>query len=404
MYCSNCGNAVSEGVNFCGGCGAPVTRSVPASGQQPAYADSEAELRQFVGKKSDYYINKWKKAKNNRSWNWAAFFLGLFWVGYRKMYKVIFIIFGIFIVTDVITLFLNQAIADKLNYGISTGLSVVLGISGNYFYSIYSKRKIQKIKDTFPHNPEIQAKEIQRQGGGSWKGVFISLGLLVAYIAINLGLFSLYDNYVQNTENKSVKSEVAQSSDQSDEYINQTDDPSEEATQDDSSNNSVEEETTVSPVDSSTEPSINSSASDDTAVLEEEPIAEENPEVTYEDIYQSYMQDNGITLTARDVQYDMLNNLDQDFAIMGTAELDTYYNWGFADAESEYFSVDITPFDGEYGDNWNLYFNRNDFAELFNLLKTSGNVTIAATGIIPSNMYEDGQGNLALAKQATWGD
>ena len=66
--------------------------------------------------------------------------------------------------------------------------------------------------------------------------------------------------------------------------------------------------------------------------------------MTYEEAFQAYMQENGITLTAKDVQYDMQNNLDQNFAILGTGELDTYYNYGFADVESEYFSVDITPF------------------------------------------------------------
>ena len=63
------------------------------------------------------------------------------------------------------------------------------------------------------------------------------------------------------------------------------------------------------------------------------------------------------------------------------------------------FSVDITPFNREFSDGWNLYFNRNDYSELYNLLKENGEVTMAVTGVIPSAIYEDSQDNLALAKQ-----
>ena len=122
-----------------------------------------------------------------------------------------------------------------------------------------------------------------------------------------------------------------------------------------------------------------SSESDTSTVVAPQPLPEQNDtsfELTYEETFQVYMQENRITLTAKDVQYDMQNDLDQNFAILGTGELDTYYNYGFADAESEYFSVDITPFDGEFSDGWNLYFNRSDYSELYNLLKENGEVTM----------------------------
>jgi hypothetical protein len=192
MFCTGCGSAVSDSAKFCAGCGAPLSLSLGQSENHQQGLDGDEELRLFVGKKSDYYINKWNKAKNNQSWNWAAFFTGLFWVGYRKMYKVIFITFGIFLLLDIITILVNSPVLDNLNnYGVSVGMAVVFGTSGNYFYSLLAKRRIQKIKDAYPNNPEVQAREIQKQGGSSWKGVFISLAVFVLYIVLNIGLYTL---------------------------------------------------------------------------------------------------------------------------------------------------------------------------------------------------------------------
>ncbi|WP_052352968.1 DUF2628 domain-containing protein [Neobacillus dielmonensis] len=410
MYCTQCGTALGENGNFCPGCGTPVAKAKPSAGpMEPSpseqrsaepsgsvpEAQGDEELRLFVGeKKANYYLKKWKNAKkNNQSWNWAAFLGGFLWAGYRKMYHVILIGTGIFLVFDIITLFLSQEWADRINYGITTATGVVLGLSGNYYYSLTAKKKIDKIKAAFPNNFEKQQTEIKKQGGGSWKGVFISVAILLGYLIINMGLFTAYDSYVQRNEVKSAAAADDRSSDQADDSDNAGEDENSDTA---SSDGTVSTDTPSAEADDSSE--VAADPADETA----EATTTDEASMTYEQAFDNYMQENGIRLTAKDVQFDMKNNLDQDFAIFGTAELDTYYNYGFADIEDEYFSVDITPFDGEYGDNWNLYFSRKDFGELFDTLKANGTVTIAATGIIPSSVYEDDQGNLAAAKQATW--
>ena len=69
-----------------------------------------------------------------------------------------------------------------------------------------------------------------------------------------------------------------------------------------------------------------------------------------------FMDNNNITLTAKDVQFNMSNNLDKDFALFGKAKLDDYYNYGFdTSIEPKYFNVELTPDDG---DSWNLYLER----------------------------------------------
>lgn len=114
-----------------------------------------------------------------------------------------------------------------------------------------------------------------------------------------------------------------------------------------------------------------------------------------------FMEENSITLTAKDVQYDMPNNLDKLFALSGVAELDDYYNYGFDDFEDSYFSTFVIPDGGSYSDGWYLYFHRDSFKELFNALK-SNDVSVVLSAQIPKWVYEKNQGNMAIVKSVQW--
>ncbi|MGM1044786.1 MAG: hypothetical protein ACQEXX_01430 [Bacillota bacterium] len=113
-----------------------------------------------------------------------------------------------------------------------------------------------------------------------------------------------------------------------------------------------------------------------------------------------FMDNNNITLTAKDVQFNMPNNLDRDFAISGTAKLDDYYNYGFdTSIESEYFNLELTP---EDGDRWSLYLERTAFTKLFEELQDKGEVQVTVSATIPSGRFEPNQGNMAFVTKATW--
>lgn len=114
-----------------------------------------------------------------------------------------------------------------------------------------------------------------------------------------------------------------------------------------------------------------------------------------------YMDENNIKLTAKDVQFDMESNLDKKFAIMGSAELDDYYNYGFDDIEGDYFCVQVEPYGGKYSDRWYLYFHRDSFEALFNKLK-QGDRTIIATCTIPKYRYKNGMNNMAIVKSVRY--
>ncbi|ALC89286.1 hypothetical protein AM500_05415 [Bacillus sp. FJAT-18017] len=311
-------------------------------------------------------------------WNWAAFFAGMFWLGYRKMYKIVLIILGAFLAFDIISLIINNPILDEMNYSIGIVTSVVLGMSGNYYYYKNAQDKIKNVKTLLPHNPTGQEDVLRKQGGSSWGGVFIVLGLFVVYLSINVAMAFVFDSTAQDSISKD-KPEAAVAT-------NNTDTSDKDNTDD--TTEGTDTETDITDTDTTT----SNSADDETSLA------------TEQDLLQSYMKENGLTVQAIDFQYDMANQLNQEFAIIGNASLSDYYNYGFSELEKEFFAVKIYPIEDSTSikDVWTLYFSRTDFAELFNTLKVKGETLLVGTGFIPSELYEDSQGNLAVASQASW--
>ncbi|MEH7180520.1 hypothetical protein [Neobacillus vireti] len=117
--------------------------------------------------------------------------------------------------------------------------------------------------------------------------------------------------------------------------------------------------------------------------------------INYEEKFTAYLKDKNISLKSRDVLFDMQNTLNQPFAIMGKAELDIYYNYGFRDFEKTHFAVSIIDEGAGYSDRWVLYFDREEFNDLFQTLKKGG-IFVIATGVILKAQYQDGQDELAL--------
>lgn len=124
--------------------------------------------------------------------------------------------------------------------------------------------------------------------------------------------------------------------------------------------------------------------------------AEDKPEgYSYKKAYQDEHR-----LKAKDVQYDMKNNLDKDFVVEGTATINDYYNYGFgSDIEAKYFCARVIPDDGS--DSWYLYFHRDSFKDLFESLK-SKDIHVTTVSKIPSYRYEEGQGNMAEVQKVNW--
>src|SRR4051794_37527119 len=102
MHCTRCGEEIFKNDRFCGACGyslldpneempsevvAPKIISIQEDNKIGQKSTRELDdndlLKAFVGeKKHSYYLGKWDK-NEHRSWNWAAFFGTLLWLGYR---------------------------------------------------------------------------------------------------------------------------------------------------------------------------------------------------------------------------------------------------------------------------------------------------------------------------------
>ena len=88
MFCTQCGTQAISTAKYCAKCGAAVNKS-----SSPTDTEDQHLKRSYcaaIGKNNDYYIDKFIKFKDGKSyfsWNWAAFLFCIPWTIYRKMYK-----------------------------------------------------------------------------------------------------------------------------------------------------------------------------------------------------------------------------------------------------------------------------------------------------------------------------
>ncbi len=142
---------------------------------------------------------------------------------------------------------------------------------------------------------------------------------------------------------------------------------------------------------------------DGTAIKGEETFEKISDSTTYvmdkiEEFYANNIEELKFTRkypnlpSSREVQYNKFNYLGQKFLISGFAELDDYYNWGYDDLKALYFCIRIRPTGGSYTDEWYVYADRNEFAELYqSLLNGSKSVSL----ISEMWFYDTGSNNMA---------
>ncbi|WP_158598307.1 DUF2628 domain-containing protein [Falsibacillus albus] len=234
MYCSNCGKKNEENSKFCFACGAKLANpEKPIGGLEGDVSAPDNDLldrskqhaagvsdvsaapdegtkkeeitRKLVGKNYSYYDAKWNKPKKN-TFNAAAFFLSVFWLGYRKQYKMLLIITGIFLASDFLLYLFNyqyqSAFSDPVDRGISIAVSIALGWSGNTLYKRYIDKKASKLLAA-QYRPEEFERRIKKQGGTSWLGVGFTAIILVIYSILSSLLFPTNLDYIDSVKNGS---------------------------------------------------------------------------------------------------------------------------------------------------------------------------------------------------------
>jgi hypothetical protein len=142
---------------------------------------TETEIRTFIGKNADYYLDSWRFATPKTfGWNLSAYFFNLFWFGYRKMYSDMIMISLMWLVM----VFIPAKVESKLTSLIFM-TAALSSAGGNQYYLNFMKEKIENIESKYPK--EFHEEEIMKAGGTSWWGVAVAAMLIAFY-----GILMLY--------------------------------------------------------------------------------------------------------------------------------------------------------------------------------------------------------------------
>lgn len=158
------------------------------------------QLRSFVGPRASYYLHKWTPRlqdpdASDVSLNWAAFFLGVFWMAYRKLYRTMFLFLGAIIGLSIAQQFVfvnllgQRAVPGIVNLGINVITALVCGLCGNSWYLAHARRMIDNVRLQGLKDDALRFA-LARQGGTSFLSAFGML-ILLALVGFLLAFATL---------------------------------------------------------------------------------------------------------------------------------------------------------------------------------------------------------------------
>lgn len=210
QICSNCSFENEQDAKNCINCGQPLN----GDDVMPAQIDEQNEVVAtdlFVGKKADYYNQKWEKAekKNGLSFNVAPFFLSFAWLGYRKMYKVILLMALSFLVVD-FALFLlkyeyptNFSISP-IDRAIGSAVAFILAFYGNTLYKKHAEDKIEAIDENIIHADERE-EQYKKKGGTSWLGVLFGILIMLGVYWVPSFFIPMHVNPIEGAQTSTME-------------------------------------------------------------------------------------------------------------------------------------------------------------------------------------------------------
>ena len=134
----------------------------------------------FVGAKYEsYYQAQFEKItpkKQYAGFNIAAFFLGVVWLFYRKMYRYGFMAIGLIVVIGMVEILLGIE-----SSGANIGLAVAFGMFGNTLYKHHVDQQIAKIHQFGNSNVNT---ELENRGGTNIVAGSILLVIWLGLVAL----------------------------------------------------------------------------------------------------------------------------------------------------------------------------------------------------------------------------
>lgn len=202
VYCQKCGTKNDIVSSFCLNCGNELVsnnqntdykkdnkaQSIERSSLNN-YGDTD-EIMRFVGKNSQYYQNKFDtitKTGSKTTWNWAAFFLNIYWLLYRKMYLQAG---GLFLVKVVLNFI------PYIGWLVSIGVSIAFSMYANSIYLDHVQKKLSEINTLDYSQREF---DILKKGGTNIVlplaiviGIFIIVIIAIVGFVVLLGMGGMY--------------------------------------------------------------------------------------------------------------------------------------------------------------------------------------------------------------------
>jgi hypothetical protein len=151
-------------------------------------------LRAYVGARADYYLRMWHSLRTRETSragvNKSAFFGGLAWLFYRKIYRPALIVMLIVLIETVVSerLFLSYGYDNPpraYNLLVILVYSLVIGTFGNVWYY---RLAVSRIQDA-PNG--TTSETLARLGGTSWLSIVGGVGLLFFVLVVLAVIISI---------------------------------------------------------------------------------------------------------------------------------------------------------------------------------------------------------------------
>ena len=187
IFCSKCGQK-NEKNSFCAGCGSKLGSITThqsnhiSKNESISYLNTK-EMDLFLEKNQMYYHEKFERMSitgDKKSWNWAAFFLNMYWMLYRKMYLYAG---GVLLISIILG---NIPYVGVI---LSIAFTVCIGLFADSLYFDHINKNLREIDQLYPNNKEMM---IRKKGGTNIVlPICIGAGLILIGIICLLVILSI---------------------------------------------------------------------------------------------------------------------------------------------------------------------------------------------------------------------
>ncbi len=151
-------------------------------------------LPYFFGPQADYYSNVADNLDEGKTrFNEGAFFFGMFWMAYRKMYQNAAITFALIMTLSALEDWLIPVLSETFAYALFSNILIgsVIGFMGNRLYITFARKRVEElVTGSVPgtsYDTNLIAR-IRKQGGVSWIGPLV---VLLAFIFLVISTYFL---------------------------------------------------------------------------------------------------------------------------------------------------------------------------------------------------------------------